>query len=113
MNCEDNEEKRLRAAVFQKSQAVLQARGPAEGDLIQTKDSLQHTTELLSNILASITDGFISFDLEWRIIYLNRRAAEMLRPLYPAKELLMGKVHWEAFPETVGTPLEEHYRRAL
>ncbi len=60
-------------------------------------------------VLQSITDAFAVFDREWRFTYVNPEAERLLR--MPREELL-GKVHWEVFPETLGTIVEQEYRRA-
>jgi PAS domain S-box-containing protein len=61
-------------------------------------------------ILESITDAFCAFDRDWRFTYVNRQAEVLLgRP----REDLLGRNHWETFPDTVGTDLEGQYRRAM
>jgi PAS domain S-box-containing protein len=64
-------------------------------------------------LLDSITEGFVAYDTEWRFIYVNRSAAAYFGEFLgtPAATLL-GKNLWESFPMVVGTPVEEHYRRA-
>ena len=65
----------------------------------------------LLSILDAFDDGVAILDRQWRILYLNR----------PAKELVgaMGDViginHWEAFPATdyEGSPWLKHYRLAM
>ncbi|QJW98531.1 PAS domain S-box protein [Frigoriglobus tundricola] len=60
--------------------------------------------------LESITDAFSQFDREWRIVYVNSEA-ERLTGQHRSE--LLGRSHWDAFPTTVGTPLEAEYRRAV
>lgn len=106
MDMDHEEERLLRSVALQNARAVFLARERAERELIQAN-------QRITNILESITDGFVVFDKDWRIIFLNRRGEEILRPLYDSKQSVLGRSHWEAFPETVGTPLEAHYRHAL
>jgi PAS domain S-box-containing protein len=47
--------------------------------------------------LESITDGFVSFDKEWRYTYVNDTA---LRLLLKSREELLGRTPWEVFPES-------------
>lgn len=106
MRRDDQEEELLRSVALKNAHAILIARERAQQEIVQTH---QH----VSNILESITDGFVSFDTNWRIVFLNRRGEEILRPLNKSRGNLLGVSHWEAFPDTVGTPLEENYRRAV
>jgi PAS domain S-box-containing protein len=63
----------------------------------------------MSNILESISDGFVALDHEARVTYMNRRAEQLLdRP----REALLGRVGWDEFPELRGTVFEHEYRRA-
>ncbi len=66
----------------------------------------QRTAELLDRI----TDGFIALDANWRYTYVSERAAVLLgrRP-----NELIGRVFQDAFPESVGTPFEQAYGRAM
>ena len=59
-------------------------------------------------ILASITDGFAALDRDWRFTYVNPLAEAILGR---RREDLLGKVHWEEFPETVGSRFDHEYRR--
>jgi PAS domain S-box-containing protein len=61
-------------------------------------------------ILESIQDGFFSLDREWRFTYVNT-AAE--RAIGASREELVGQTHWERYPSTVATRLEDEYRRAV
>ncbi len=65
-------------------------------------------------LLESITDGFCAFDAEWRFTFLNRAALTILAPhLGGDARQLLGRDHWEVFPETRGTIIEQEYRRAV
>ncbi|VTT96339.1 sensory box protein : PAS domain S-box OS=Thiocystis violascens (strain ATCC 17096 / DSM 198 / 6111) GN=Thivi_3000 PE=4 SV=1: MASE1: PAS_4: PAS_4: PAS_3: PAS_3: PAS_3: PAS_3: PAS_3: PAS_4: HisKA: HATPase_c: Response_reg [Gemmataceae bacterium] len=64
----------------------------------------------VATTLESITDGFMRFDKDWRIVYMNAEAERINQR--PRGELL-GQSHWELFPATVGTKLEAEYRRAM
>lgn len=63
-----------------------------------------------ANILESINEGFVIFDAEWRFTYVNAAFERMNRV---RREDILGKNHWEVYPETVGTALEAHYRRVV
>ena len=61
-------------------------------------------------ILDSISDGFLSLGRDWRFIFLNRAAHEILnrRP-----DELIGISLWDAYPGIIGTPFETVYRRVM
>ncbi len=60
--------------------------------------NLRQTNERLIGTLESMTDGFVSLDRNWRYVYVNKRAAEMLGR---KQEDLVGKHIWTEFPEGV------------
>ena len=61
-------------------------------------------------ILESITDAFCAFDRDWRFSYVNRQAEVLLGR---SRDDLIGKNHWEEYPDTLGTDVERSYRRAV
>ncbi|HYC04197.1 MAG TPA: PAS domain-containing protein [Azospirillaceae bacterium] len=61
-------------------------------------------------ILDSVGEGFIVLDREFRVLEMNRRALEI--DGRPASDLL-GRSHWELWPEAAGTEVERHYRTAM
>ncbi len=77
------------------------------------EEALRASEQRASDIVQSISDGFITFDLNWRITYLSNRGAEILAPILKTAENVRGKVFWEEFPPTMGTPIEDTFRRAM
>lgn len=69
--------------------------------------------ERVYRILESITDGFFTFDAEWRFGYLNAAAKQIVAPHIGDPGKLLGQDLWEAIPGLKGTIVEEHYRRAV
>lgn len=67
-------------------------------------------SERVERVLASITDAFMVLDRQWRITYMNERAAALVNGR--AADYI-GRSHWEAFPESVGSPFDKAYRRAM
>jgi PAS domain S-box-containing protein len=61
-------------------------------------------------VLEDMTDCFVRLDREWRITYANV-AAEKNNGV--SKEILLGRIYWEAFPAVVGTDFEQALRRAM
>jgi PAS domain S-box-containing protein len=70
----------------------------------------QMAQERAESILASINDGLVVLDADWRFTYANAAAERILSC---AAADLIGKTHWEAYPATVGTALEANYSRAM
>lgn len=64
----------------------------------------------IERILESITDSFLAVDETWRIVYLNRRAAEYLRT---SQKESIGRNVWELLPEVLGTKLHDDLIRAM
>jgi PAS domain S-box-containing protein len=63
-----------------------------------------------TSVLAAMSEGFVVLDEEYRITEIN---AEGLRLDGRPERELIGKTHWEAFPASVGTPVEAAYRCAM
>jgi PAS domain S-box-containing protein len=63
----------------------------------------------IESILESITDGFIAIDRQWRCVYANQEAEDLLQK---SRSELLGQVMWEVFPDWVGSPFEAALRQA-
>ena len=74
------------------------------------EDELVASREQLAEVLATIGDGFYTLDAEWRITYLNDKAAELFRR---SKAEALGRQLWELFPEAVGGELDTRKREAM
>lgn len=61
----------------------------------------------LSDILDSLSDGFMSIDRLWRFTYLNHTAE---RYLQERRENLLGRKLWQCYPDLVDTDYERTYR---
>lgn len=82
----------------------------AQIDITQRKaaeEAALESNERLTDILNSMTDGFVSVDREWRYTLVNPRAEEMLKR--PAAELL-GRSMEDLYPDMFGWP---EYRRVM
>jgi diguanylate cyclase (GGDEF)-like protein len=71
--------------------------------------AVEHTASILS-ILEGFTDAIFLLDAEWRFVYLNARAAELLERAAPE---LIGQSIWVTFPALVGSMFDELYHRAV
>lgn len=72
--------------------------------------ALQKANQRLFNILESITDAFFTLDHNWRFTYLNRRACQVLQK---TSGELLGKSHWEAYPDLVDSIVYTAYQKAV
>lgn len=78
--------------------------------LVRLEKEASETAAKLRETLESITNGFFSVDRQWQFTYIN---AEFERIVQKKRENLLGVSLWEAFPGTLGTPFEKHYREAM
>jgi PAS domain S-box-containing protein len=72
--------------------------------------ALRESNRRVTNILESITDAFVALDEQWRITYVNGETARLNNT--PPEEMI-GKTHWEMWPWSVGTRVEQEYHRAV
>ena len=110
---DDDEDRLLRSVALQNAQSVLNARQRAEEALLAATKALRESNERATNILDSITDGFIAVDGEWRLTYVNAKALEILRPLHKTAATLLGANSWTEFPDLIGSHLENEYIRVM
>lgn len=76
----------------------------------RAEEALRSANRQIANILESITDAFMSLDAQWRLTYVNQRAAQLLQR---SPNELLGHNLWEALPEAVGSTFDREYHRAL
>jgi PAS domain S-box-containing protein len=84
-----------------------------EEEIVRRKEyelELQAANEKVTNILESISDGFIALDHEWRYTYLNVEARRQMG-IKDASEVI-GQVIWDAFP-SINTTANEIYHQAV
>jgi PAS domain S-box-containing protein len=74
------------------------------------QDRMRALEAQLATTLESITDGFYLLDKDWKFLFVNSPAELLLKR---RREDLLGKSKWQAFPEAVGTPIEENCRLAV
>ncbi len=61
-------------------------------------------------ILETISDAFFAVDVQWRGVYVNRQAEDVLGM---RRGELLGRSLWESLPRLAGTRFEEELRRAV
>src|SRR4051812_38078846 len=64
----------------------------------------------LEAVLESVSEAFYALDSEWRYVVFNRAAEEYFGV---SRQLVLGQVIWEIFPQGLGTPFEAYCRAAM
>jgi PAS domain S-box-containing protein len=61
------------------------------------REAAEREKHRVTTLLEHISEAFEAFDRDWRYIYVNREAERLLgRP----REELLGRTHWEVYPDT-------------
>ena len=89
-------------------EAVPAMEGRPRGVVIQVVDRSERAR--VESVLASISDAFYALDREWRFVYLNARAEQILGR---TSADLIGKSIWVEFAPAVGSPFDTFYHRAM
>ena len=76
----------------------------------QAEEQIRGLAARLTTTLESITDAFFTVDRQWRFTFLNREAERLLGR---TRAELIGRDFWTEFPDTVNSPFEREYRRAI
>jgi len=71
---------------------------------------LRTASDANASALESVTEGFIRYDSDWRLVYVNAEAERINRF---RREDVLGKSLWELFPDLIGTKLEAGLKRAM
>lgn len=75
----------------------------------KAEEAFQKSQQQYKEMVERITDGFYSLDNDFRYLFLNEKAGEII--LHKPEEVL-GKSVWEIFPDLVGTELYNNFLRA-
>jgi PAS domain S-box-containing protein len=70
--------------------------------------AIEDSQRQMTNVLESITDGFVAMDAQFRHTFVNEAAERLIGK---TRGELIGRTQWEMFPATVGTAIEANYRR--
>ena len=70
----------------------------------------QTAQERVEGILASINDGFLALDDDWRFIYVNASAERLLGR---SAQDLLGKIFWDEYPLNADSEFGANCRRAM
>jgi PAS domain S-box-containing protein len=101
----------MNAVERQKSkQALQEAHDVLERRVEERTAELTKTSERVTNVLESISDGFIAMDQDLVVTYFNAAAERLLGR---EREEVIGRNLFEAFPEARGSIFEEKYTEAV
>ena len=64
----------------------------------------------LAAVVEGMSEAFLSLDVAWRVTYANRAACVINGS---SRAALIGRDHWETWPETVGSEIERQYRHVV
>lgn len=76
----------------------------------RAEEKLAAAHRTTATILDGISDGFNSFDRDWRYTYVNAAAARLVRK---TPEELLGRNLWDLWPHAADSPFGIAYRRAV
>lgn len=82
----------------------------AEKEKEKAAELLKQSEEKYRTIMIRITDAFVAFDKDWRYMYANAKAGEILRC---SPDELIGKIHWDVFPDAKKQPFFSSYILAM
>ena len=66
----------------------------------------------LTTAMSQVSNVILTFDPEWRFVFMNPAAATAIRKLGVEPEELLGRAIWDAMPHLRGSPLESELLRA-
>jgi PAS domain S-box-containing protein len=80
----------------------------------RSDSQLQAANQRTIEIWESMTDAYVTVDGDWRLIYANQAATQVICQLTNLAPIeFLGRSHWDLFPSLVGTDAEREFRRAL
>ncbi|HVG13168.1 MAG TPA: PAS domain S-box protein, partial [Flavisolibacter sp.] len=82
----------------------------AESLHLQYVQKVKRQNKQVADIMERITDGFFAVDDEWRVIYWNKQAENILQR---SREEVLARNLWEFYPEERGGVFYQAYEKAL
>jgi two-component system cell cycle sensor histidine kinase/response regulator CckA len=76
----------------------------------RARTALRDSARTMTGILENTTDGFFALDRDWKLIYVNPKAALLLGC---PRDTLLGENLWTKFPELCGSIFETNYRKTM
>ena len=82
----------------------------AERALFEKEAELHAADRQLAEIVHGMQEACFALDASWRFTFVNDCTGTLLRR---GVSEMLGRSIWQVFPGSVGTPFEQHYRRAM
>ena len=73
-------------------------------------DEIRRLAHRLGTTLESITEAFLTVDLDWKFTYVNKETERLLQR---DRQQLLGRMLWEEYPDLVGGIADTEFRRAM
>lgn len=73
-------------------------------------EEIRESRRQVLSVLESITDGLFAVDAEWRLMYVNQKAAQLVER---KREQLLYRNLWEVFPEATSLAFYRELNRAV
>ncbi|MBD3884010.1 PAS domain-containing protein [Phormidium tenue FACHB-886] len=81
-----------------------------EAERSRMEQELREANYRITSVLESMTDAFLAVDCNWRFSYVNQGAEQILGK---SRNVLLGKILWDEFPDAVNTLIYSEYHRAI
>ena len=78
----------------------------------RARSDAERLSEQLSDTIESISEPFIAFDRQWRVVRMNGATRRTLRAFGVDADTAIGRSLWELLPQFDETPFGEELRRA-
>lgn len=79
-------------------------------DRKNAEEGARRSRDELARVIASINDGLLVMDRQWRYTFVSERAAQLVGM---RREDMIGQVVWELFPHAKGTRFHAFYHLAM
>ena len=99
-----------RHAFFSEGRWLIVAMARDVRERIASDRAIRESERQMRGVLEGMTVGFLGLGRDWRITYVNAKAAEIIGR---GPEQLLGRKYLEAFPESAGSPFELDYRAVM
>jgi PAS domain S-box-containing protein len=79
-------------------------------ELIEARQRVKRLSDRLRETLENISDAFFTLDRDWRFVFLNAHAEQLLER---SRHTLVGRNIWAEFPDATGTSFQQQYEAAV